>query len=435
RVRGPCSRTLIPGWHQQGEQHSRTTWRQQFDSHSTALHGAASLITTLTVAGLLWYWSQLRAIAMRGAKVYLGLGRCPQFRNRGSNKIRTELPSASVEVWQVELASLPLSVLSFCRRYMASGYPLHALILKCRRVRPAHTITEDGIELQFQEQGGGTPQCLPPSTPPSSNTAAATSTTARPCETSASWRDPQLGRQAVAHKRQPSAPLRVQVAGRGSARCRRCALSLDECALVNLSRDSTLVAMRLAILFAVFLCATWNSDTAATVRVSPAGLARLCLRDEFLINASSVRVANDATCGLACIERGPRLRKLDWVFVRHRAGLPRDGCVRMALATAGWALVYKLLDVADWNEGLARCESMTNHGLTKFADGNNAAEVTHLHWIKANVNIRSVVLCRRIPTGRVHLGPWFWRGCNSSIPARRSGATGSPTKASAPTGS
>uniref|UniRef100_A0A1I8HD31 WW domain-containing oxidoreductase n=1 Tax=Macrostomum lignano TaxID=282301 RepID=A0A1I8HD31_9PLAT len=89
-----------------------------------------------------------RAIAIRGAKVILAC-RCPQLGTAAANKIRTELPSASVEVWQVELASLR-SVLSFCRRYMASGYPLHVLILNAGVCGPAHTITEDGIELQFQ---------------------------------------------------------------------------------------------------------------------------------------------------------------------------------------------------------------------------------------------------------------------------------------------
>ncbi|PAA84247.1 hypothetical protein BOX15_Mlig033236g3, partial [Macrostomum lignano] len=60
-------------------------------------------------------------------------------------------------------------------------------------------------------------------------------------------------------------------------------------------------------------------------------------------------------------------------------------------------------------------ESMTNHGLTKFADGNNAAEVTHLHWIKANVNSGRSFFVGGFRPGGSTSDPWFWRGCNSSF--------------------
>ncbi|PAA84246.1 hypothetical protein BOX15_Mlig027198g1 [Macrostomum lignano] len=152
RVRGLQSHT-DPRLAFSKAEHSRTTWRQQFDSHSTALqvlanHDLTGRVAMVTGASSGIGFETARAIAIRGAKVILAC-RCPQLGTAAANKIRTELPSASVEVWQVELASLR-SVLSFCRRYMASGYPLHALILNAGVCGPAHTITEDGIELQFQ---------------------------------------------------------------------------------------------------------------------------------------------------------------------------------------------------------------------------------------------------------------------------------------------
>uniref|UniRef100_A0A1I8FF99 WW domain-containing oxidoreductase n=1 Tax=Macrostomum lignano TaxID=282301 RepID=A0A1I8FF99_9PLAT len=149
RVRGLQSHTDPRAGIQQGRQQPSTPAPPGASSltvHSTALQVLANHDLTGRVAMVTGASS--RAIAIRGAKVILAC-RCPQLGTAAANKIRTELPSASVEVWQVELASLR-SVLSFCRRYMASGYPLHALILNAGVCGPAHTITEDGIELQFQ---------------------------------------------------------------------------------------------------------------------------------------------------------------------------------------------------------------------------------------------------------------------------------------------
>uniref|UniRef100_A0A1I8IR54 C-type lectin domain-containing protein n=1 Tax=Macrostomum lignano TaxID=282301 RepID=A0A1I8IR54_9PLAT len=527
RVRGLQSHT-DPRLAFSKAEHSRTTWRQQFDSHSTALqvlanHDLTGRVAMVTGASSGIGFETARAIAMRGAKVILAC-RCPQLGTAAANKIRTELPSASVEVWQVELASLR-SVLSFCRRYMASGYPLHALILNAGVCGPAHTITEDGIELQFQVNHLSQLYLMRLLLP----TLLASAPARVVLVSSESHRSTSITRETFdeAHLNQTNPRLYRGAAGlpqygdsklcnvltarfvdkhfasrgirafsvhpgnmvftgiqrqwwlsrlvfvlarpftktveQGAATSVLAAFdptieqygggyfnNCTPCETSDLGRDPQLAdrLWRISDSLLRHCESKWLAEApAATVRVSPRRLARLCLRDEFLINASSVRVANDATCGLACIERGPRcqgyrlatsvgcqlfefdrcsvavnvpesecsLRKLDWVFVRHRAGLPRGRLCPDGFGHGWLGSVYKLLDVADWNEGLARCESMTNHGLTKFADGNNAAEVTHLHWIKANVNSGRSFFVGGFRPGGSTSDPWFWRGCNSSF--------------------
>lgn len=152
RVRGLKSHT-DPRLAFSRSENSRTPWRQQFDSHSTALqvlanHDLTGRVAMVTGASSGIGFETARAIALRGAKVILAC-RCPELGAKAADRIRAEQPSASVEVWQVELASLR-SVLSFCRRYRAASYPLHALILNAGICGPAHQLTEDGNELQFQ---------------------------------------------------------------------------------------------------------------------------------------------------------------------------------------------------------------------------------------------------------------------------------------------
>ncbi|CAI0476204.1 unnamed protein product [Linum tenue] len=88
-----------------------------------------------------------RVLALRGAHVVMAV-RNVEAGKKLKESILNEIPSAKIDVMQLELSSMA-SVRKFASEYIASCLPLNILINNAGIMAPPFSLSPDGIELQF----------------------------------------------------------------------------------------------------------------------------------------------------------------------------------------------------------------------------------------------------------------------------------------------
>lgn len=132
---------------------SPADFKQKFDGNSTALQvlngrdltGKFALITGAS-DGI--GYETARSLAFHGATVVMA---CRNIEKAGKcrDKILAERPKASVEVIQLDLASLK-SVKMFAEEYKRRAWPLHMLVLNAGVFGLPYIVTENDLEMTFQ---------------------------------------------------------------------------------------------------------------------------------------------------------------------------------------------------------------------------------------------------------------------------------------------
>ena len=87
-------------------------------------------------------------LAKKGAKVIMACRNLSKA-NQAKKEIETEIPTADLEVMEIDLSSLN-SVRNFAKEYMSKYDRLDILINNAGLMTPPYTKTKDGFELQFE---------------------------------------------------------------------------------------------------------------------------------------------------------------------------------------------------------------------------------------------------------------------------------------------